>query len=160
MENTQLMSNNQSSEAGMQDILALMQVQNNYINQLYSMVITAYKDAPVAANKEFQDFTIHFVSFVQHQSSGVGFSQALDAIRVYHFALLELLLDNQIVAAAEELELALSSLEAAKTEPRVLANPQIIVLHYGLDLLEEAQLKIITLLEELVAVSKRGQLQN
>jgi hypothetical protein len=144
----------------MQDILALMQIQTNYINQLYTLVITACADSQAVANKEFQDFTIHFLKFIQYQSSSMGFSQALDTIRVYHFALLELLLDNQIVAAAEQLELAITSLELAKKEPRAVANPQMIVLHYGLGLLEETHLKIITLLEELVAFSRRGQLQN
>lgn len=160
MNDTQLISLSSSGENGMQDVLALMQLQNNYINQLHTLMIAACSDAHVAANKEFHDFTIHFAKFVQHQSSSMGFSQALDTIRVYHFALLELLLDNQIVAAAEQLELAITSLELAKNEPRTLINPQMIVLHYGLGLLEEAQLKIITLLEELVAVSRRGQLQN
>lgn len=160
MEDTQLISLTTSSETGMQDILALMQTQNNYINQLSSMIISACADAQVASNKEFISFIQHFIKFVQYQSGSMGFSQALDTIRIYHFALLELLLDNQIVAAAEQLELAISNLELAKCSPRILANPQMIVLHYGMDLLEEAQLKIITLLEELVAVSRRGQLQN
>ncbi len=160
MEDTQLISLTTSSETGMQDILALMQTQNNYINQLSSMIISACADAQVASNKEFISFIHHFIKFVQYQSGSMGFSQALDTIRIYHFALLELLLDNQIVAAAEQLELAISNLELAKCSPRILANPQMIVLHYGMDLLEEAQLKIITLLEELVAVSRRGQLQN
>lgn len=160
MEDTQLLSMTSSSESGMQDILTLMQMQSTYINQLYRMMITTCSDTEVAANKEFQDFTTHFVRFIQHQSSSMGFSQALDAIRVYHFALLELLLDNQIVAAAEQLELAITSLELAKNDSRVLPNPQMMVLHYGMGLLEETQLKIITLLEELVTVSRRSQLQN
>lgn len=160
MEDTQHILLNSSNGTGMQDVLTLMQMQTTYINQLYKMMLTACSDGPVAANKEFQDFTLHFGKFVQHQSSSIGFSQALDAIRIYHYALLELLLDNQIVVAAEQLELAITSLELAKKEPRTITNPQMLVLHYGMGLLEEAQLKIITLLEELVSVSRGGQLQN
>lgn len=160
MEETQPIPLTSSGESGMQDILLLMQTQSTYINQLYRMMLTACSDVQVADNKEFQEFTAHFVRFIQHQSSSMGFSQALDAMRVYHFAMLELLLDNQIVAAAEQLELAISNLEMAKNEPRVLANPQMIILHYGMGLLEETHLKIIALLEELVAISQRSQLQN
>lgn len=160
MEDTQTIPVTSSGESGMQDILLLMQTQTTYINQLYRMMLTACSDVQVADNKDFQEFSTHFVRFIQHQSSSMGFSQALDAMRIYHFAMLELLLDNQIVAAAEQLELAITNLEMAKNEPRVLANPQMIILHYGMGLLEETHLKIIALLEELVAISQRSQLQN
>ncbi|MDU4959764.1 MAG: hypothetical protein E6X17_03740 [Sporomusaceae bacterium] len=160
MEDTQLVSLNASNPAGMQTVLSLMQVQHNYISQLYGILINACSDGEIARNREFAAFAQHFLQFVQHHSSSLGFTQALDTIRVYHFVLLELLLDTQIVAAAEQLELAISSLESVQSTPAIAAAPQLTVLHYGMDLLEEVQLNIITLVEEMVAVSRRGQLQN
>ncbi|VBB06861.1 Hypothetical protein LUCI_2098 [Lucifera butyrica] len=142
------------------DILLLMQLQNKYITQLCKVVYSLYTDLNLANNMEFQEFTTHFVSFGQNHFNSEGFGQAIDAIQIYHYGLLEQLLDGHVLGAAEQLELAISHLEVAIREPRTCANPQIVVLNQGLILLEENLLKIIETLEALLENRREKQFPN
>lgn len=141
-------------------ILTLMQVQRSYINQVYKLIYTLFADLNMANNTEFQEFTTHFNVFVQNHASSEGFSKAMEAVQVYHYALLEKLLDDEVLAAAEELELAIGHLELAVREQKARVNLQILLLNQGIVLLEEAQLKIIESVEALLKNSRETQLQN
>lgn len=141
-------------------ILSLMQLQNNYINQVVKVIYQLCTDINIVSNIEFQEFTSHFTRYMQHQAVSEGYSKAIHAIQVYHYVLLERLLDDEILAAAEQLELAISHLEISVTEVKVRINPQIILLSQGINLLEETQLKIIETLEGFLEAAKPFSLQN
>lgn len=155
MKATQPISLNLSCDDGIQDVLTLMRIQTDWIIQLHSMLVVACTDMQVINDKKFQEFTLHFVKFIQFQAGSMGFSQVVSNIQVCNFALLELLLDTQIVAAAEHLELAITSLEIAKSEPHNINNQHMNMLYYGLGLLEEVQFQIIALVESAAALSKQ-----
>ena len=142
------------------NILALMQLQSTYINRVYRIIYNLCTDFNVASNIEFQGFTMHFNLFVRYQAGGEGYSQALDSMQVYCHALLEKLLDTQVMAAAEQLELAVGHLELAAREVKVRANPQILLLNQAICLLEETELKIIETLESILQNAKAPDLQN
>ncbi|SDF08341.1 hypothetical protein [Sporolituus thermophilus] len=141
------------------NILALMQLQNTYINRVYRIIYNLCTDFNVASNIEFQEFTMHFNLFVRYQAGGEGYSQALDAMQVYCHALLEKLLDTQVMAA-EQLELAVGHLELAAREVKVRTNPQMLLLNQAICLLEETELKIIEALEGILQNAKSPELQN
>jgi len=141
-------------------ILTLMQVQNNYINQVARLIYQICSDFNIAASAEFQDFTTHFTTFMQNQAGSEGYGRAINSIQFYHYAILERLLDSEVLAAAEQLELAISHLELAAKEPKFRINPHIMLLTQGICLLEETQLKIIESLETFIIVSRPVQLQN
>jgi hypothetical protein len=141
-------------------ILTLMEVQNSYINQIYKIIYTLCSDLNMANNMEFQEFNLHFNKFMQNHASSAGFCRAMEAVQLYNCVLLEKLFDNEVLAAAEQLELAVGHLELMVREPRTRVNPQMILLNHGISLLEEAQLKIIESLESVMENSRRTQLQN
>lgn len=141
-------------------ILTLMQVQNTYINQVVRLIYQICSDFHIAASAEFQDFTAHFTTFMQNQAGSEGYGRAINSIQIYHYAILERLLDSEVLAAAEQLELAISHLELAAREPKIRINPHIMLLTQGICLLEETQLKIIESLENFIIVSRPVQLQN
>jgi hypothetical protein len=142
------------------NVLPLLQIQNAYIGQVYKLIYLLYNDFNVANQANFQEFAGHFNSFAQYHASSDGFSKALDAVQVYHYALLEKLLDSHIVVAAEHLELAIDHLEHVVEAQRLHANAQLLLLNQGMNLLEENQLKILESLETLIASYRRNQLQN
>jgi len=74
--------------------------------------------------------------------------------------MLERLLDSEVLAAAEQLELAISHLELAAKEPKIRINPHIMLLTQSICLLEETQLKIIESLETFILDNRPVQLQN
>jgi len=141
-------------------VLPLLQIQNAYIHQVYKLINLLYTDLNVANMAEFQEFAGHFNIFVQHHASSDGFSKALDAIQIYHYALLEKLLDSHVIIAAEHLELAIKHLEQLTQAQRLHANAQLMLLNHGLALLEENQLKILKTVESLIENSRATQLQN
>lgn len=142
------------------DILSLIQLQNSYINKIYKLIYLLNNDLTVATSSEYQEFTVHFNNFAQHQASSEGFGQAIDAVKVYHYVLLERLLDSQILAAAEQLEIAAAHLELIARSPKLRINPQLLLLNQSISLLEENQLKIMENLEALVVGSRQKNLQN
>ncbi|HAK73111.1 MAG TPA: hypothetical protein DCP36_05110 [Sporomusaceae bacterium] len=141
-------------------ILTLMQVQNTYINQVARLLYQICSDFNIAASAEFHDFTAHFTTFMQNQAGSEGYGRAIHSIQIYHYAILERLLDSEVLAAAEQLEIAISHLELAAREPKIRINPHIMLLTQGICLLEETQLKIIESLETFILVSRPVQLQN
>lgn len=148
------------NDPGIQDILSLLQVQNAYINQLHKMIIVSSMDSLVYDHDEFQEFVNHFFIFMQHHFSSIGFSKAIGLIQVYCATFFEALLDDQVVAAAEQLEIAIGHLEILSSQSEMRINPKMVLLNYGLGLLEETQLKIIEVLEDLIQDSRKNQLPN
>ncbi len=148
----------QGAEFG--DVLSLIQLQNSYINKIYKLIYLLNNDLAVATSSEFQEFSVHFNTFAQHQASSEGFGQAIDAVKVYHYVLLEKLLDSQVLAAAEQLEMAAGHLELIARNPKLRINPQVLLLNQSISLLEENQLKIMENLEALLIGSRQKHLQN
>ncbi|MBP2651154.1 MAG: hypothetical protein H6Q74_1979 [Firmicutes bacterium] len=142
------------------DVLSLIQLQNSYINQIYKLVYLLNGDLAVSGNSEFREFTVHFNIFAQHQAGSEGFSKAIEAVQVFHYVLLEKLLDSQVLAAAEQLELAAGHLEDFIHDKKQLGNPQILLLNQSINLLEETQLKIMENLETLLTGCRENHLQN
>ena len=141
-------------------ILTLMQVQNTYINQVARLIYQICSDFHIATSTDFQDFTAHFATFMQNQAGSEGYGRVLNSIQIYHYAMLERLLDSEVLAAAEQLELAISHLELAAKEPKIRINPHIMLLTQSICLLEETQLKIIESLETFILDNRPVQLQN
>lgn len=141
-------------------VLPLLQIQTAYIGQVYKLIYLLYTDFNVANQADFQEFAGHFNNFAQYHASSDGFGKALDAVQVYHYALLERLMDSHVVVAAEHLELAIDHLEHVVQEQRLHANTQLLLLNQGLNLLEENQLKILESLESLIENCRHTQLQN
>jgi len=142
------------------DVLSLIQLQNSYINKIYKLIYLLSSDLAMAVSSEFHEFTVHFNTFAQHQASSEGFSQAMEAVKAYHYVLLEKLLDNQILAAAEHLELAAGHLELITRSAEHRINPQLLLLDQSISLLEENQLKIMENLEALLVGCRQKHLHN
>lgn len=142
------------------DVVSLIQLQNSYINQIYKLIYLLNSDLTVAGNGEYREFTAHFNTFAQHQASSEGFSKAMEAVQVYHYVLLEKLLDSQVLAAAEQLELAAGRLELFSRDPKLRSNQQVLLLNQSINLLEETQLRIMENLEALLLGSRQKHLHN
>ena len=142
------------------DVLSLIQLQNSYINKIYKLIYLLGDDLAVSGNSEFKEFIAHFNMFAQHQASSEGFSKAMEAVQVYHYVLLETLLDSQVLAAAEQLEMAAGCLELFSRDQKLRGNPQVLLLNQSINLLEENQLKIMEDLEDLLLGSRQKHLQN
>ncbi|HWR43634.1 hypothetical protein [Sporomusa sp.] len=143
------------------NLLALMRVQNSYIHELNKLIYSAVSDMTLATNHEFTEFVNHFSEFARYHYNSEGYSQAAQLVQAYHYILLERLLDSQVLAAAEQMELAIGHLEMAVRETQIRLKPQIMLLNHGILLMEETQLKIIETLEVLLKSSHPVlQLQN
>lgn len=140
-------------------VISLMQTQNDYINQVYKIIYVLYTDLNVANNSEFQKFTIHFNEFMLSHAKSEGFSKAIE-ISQHHYVMLEKLVDHEILATAEQLEIAVVHLETAIKDPSIRTNLQILLLNQGIMILEETQLKIIETVEKLLEKFRKTQLQN
>ncbi|HWR05496.1 hypothetical protein [Sporomusa sp.] len=143
------------------NLLALMRVQNSYIHELNKLIYCAVSDMTLATSHEFTGFVNHFSEFARYHYNSEGYSQAAQLVQTYHYILLERLLDSQVLAAAEQMELAIGHLEMAVRETQIRLNPQVILLNHGMLLMEETQLKIIESLEVLLKSCHPAlQLQN
>ena len=117
-------------------------------------------DLNVAGNTAFREFTEHFHGFMQNHASSEGFSKALEMLQSYNYFLLDKLLSSEVLAAAEQLELAVSHLELVDCTQQAGFHSQLILLNHSINFLEETQLKIIETLERLLENSYQKQLQN
>lgn len=142
------------------DVLSLIQLQNSYITKIYKLIYLMNEDVSVSLNNGFREFMAHFNSFAQRQASSEGFSKAMEAVQIYHYVMLEQLLDSQILATAEQLEMAAGYLELLLRDSKLRVHPQITMLNQSIGLLEENQLKILENMEILVLESRRNHLQN
>lgn len=142
------------------NIILLMQKQNIYINQVARMINQICADAAFGNNRQFQEFTTHFITFMQNQAGSEGYSRALNLIQSYHYSLVERLLDQEILVAAEQLELAVGQLETIMKELHFRIHPYILLLNQGIALLEETELKIIESLEQYIEAVRPFSLQN
>ena len=139
------------------NLLALMRLQNNYILQVNKLIYAAVTDLTLASSHEFSEFVAHFCEFVHYHFNSEGYSQAAQLVQAYHYTLLERLLDNQVLVAAEQIELAIGHLEMAAREVQIRVHPQMILLNQGILLMEETQLKIIECLEAMLVNSRPTQ---
>lgn len=142
------------------DVLSLIQLQNSYINKIYKLIYLLNEDGALSDNNEFREFTAHYNTFAQHQASSEGFSRAMETVQVYHYVLLEKLLDSQVLAAAEQLQMAAGYLELFSRDSKLRTNAQILLLNQSIGLLEENQLKIMENLEALLLRSRQKHPQN
>ncbi len=141
-------------------VLMLMQMQNQYISQLYQRIDALANDFYMSNKVEFKEFMVHFRLFTQYHARSEGFSNAMETIQVYNQSLLDKLLNSNVLAAAEELEMAIVYLEIIIDQSLTRANPRIILLNQNMNTLEETQLKIIEFLEELLSIFRQTYLEN
>lgn len=146
-------------EKEISNILKLLQVQKNSINQIHRLIYVINTEGH-SCSTIFQKFSMHFNHFMQSHASSEGFAKAIHTVQVYHFMLLEKLLDDEVVAAAEELELAVGHLEILLRDLKVRNNPHFFLLNQTITTLEEVQLNIIESLEQLLKQYQNTQLQN
>lgn len=150
---------NQTEE--MNNLLTLMRLQNSYIHELNKLIYAVISDITLANNHEFCKFVNHFFEFSHYHYNSEGYSQAAQLVQTYHYILLERLFDSQVLAAAEQMELAIGHLEMAVRETQIRLHPQILLLNQGILLMEETQLKIIETLEAILERSHPApQFQN
>lgn len=147
-------------ETEFNDVLNLMRLQNVCISQVSKFIYLLYADLSFSDNTAFREFTEHFHVFMQNHASSEGFSKALEMVQSYNYFLLDKLLSSEVLAAAEQLELAISHLELVERVQQVGLNPQLLLLNHSINFLEETQLKIIESLEKLLENYHQKQLQN
>jgi signal recognition particle subunit SEC65 len=148
-----------SKEKEIANILKLLQIQKNCINQIERLIYVINTEGH-SCSTIFQKFSMHFNNFMQKQGGSEGFAKAIHTIQVYHYVLLEKLLDEEVVTAAEELELAVGHLEMLMRDVQVRNNPHFFLLNQSIASLEEVQLNIIETLEKVLQQSQGTQLQN
>lgn len=141
-------------------VLILMELQNNYISQLYKRIDSLGIDLNVSSNLEFKEFMTHFNLFMQNHARSEGFSNAMETIQVYNYSLLDKLLNTDVLAAAEELETAIVYLEMLVNQSQTRTNPKVVLLNQSITILEETQLKIIEFLEGLLLLFRQTHLEN
>ena len=141
-------------------VLILMQLQNNYINQLHKYIDSVAADFNVSNTTEFKEFMVHFNLFIRNHARSEGFSNAMETIQVYNHSLLDKLLSSDVLAAAEELEAAIVYLEMLASQSQTRTNSKIVVLNQSISVLEETQLKIIEFLESLLRNFRQNHLEN
>lgn len=141
-------------------ILILMELQNNYISQLYKRIDSISTDFNVSNHQEFKEFMTHFNLFMQNHARSEGFCNAMETIQVYNYSLLDKLLTSNVLAAAEELETAIIYLEMLVNQSQTRTKPEIVLLNENISILEETQLKIIEFLEGLVLLFHQNYLEN
>lgn len=141
-------------------VLMLMQLQNQYISQLYQRIDALAANFHVSNKVEFKEFMTHFKLFTQWHARSEGFSTAMETIQVYNQSLLDKLLNSNVLAAAEELEMAIAYLEILVSQSSTRTDPQIILLNQNMNILEETQLKVIEFLEGLLLIFHQTYLEN
>lgn len=150
---------NQTEEVN--NLLTLMKLQNSNIHELNKLILTAFSDMVLINSHEFNEFVKHISEFIHYHYNSEGYSQAAQLVQTYHYILWERLLDSQVLAAAEQIELAIGYLEIVVRERQIRVNPQIMLLNHFILLMEETQLKIIETIEKLLKHSHPSpQLQN
>ncbi|MGI6091424.1 MAG: hypothetical protein GX348_08355 [Veillonellaceae bacterium] len=142
------------------NMLTLMRAQNTYISQAVKYIFSLYSDLNLAGNTSFQEFALHFHTFIINHASSEGFSKAIETQQVCNYVLLDKLLTTQVLTAAENLETAISHLELVGRLNNTRTNPKLLLLNHSISLLEETELKIIEILESILENSCKIQLQN
>lgn len=148
-----------NKEKEVANILKLLQVQKNCINQMARLIYVINTEGH-SCSTVFQKFSMHFSNFMQKHAASEGFAEAIHTVQVYHYVLLEKLLDEEVVPAAEELELAVGHLEMLLKDVMTRKNPHFFLLNQSIVSLEEVQLAIIETLEKLLQQFEGIQLQN
>jgi hypothetical protein len=150
---------NQTDEVN--NLLTLMKLQNSNIHELNKLILTTVSDMMLPTSHEFNEFVKHVSEFAHYHYNSEGYSQAAQLVQAYHYILWERLLDSQVLAAAEQMELAIGYLELVARERQIRIHPQILLLNQCILFMEETQLKIIETLEKLLENSHPApQLQN
>ncbi len=141
-------------------IVKLLQLQSSYVEQISKLMIALCCEFNKGTSTNFLHFVSHFSSFSHFQAGSEGYSRALELIQIYHSMFIERLLDQFIVTGAEQLELAIAYLEIVLAEPIGIFNTDLAALNQRMVLLEETELKIIEVLEILLAQYKENELLN
>ena len=141
-------------------IVKLLQLQSSYVEQISKLIIALCCEFNRGASTHFLHFVSHFSSFIHFQAGSEGYSRALELIEIYHSMFIERLLDHFVVTGAEQLELAIAHLEIVLTEPVGIFSTDLAVLNQRMLVLEETELKIIEVLEILLAQYKERELLN
>jgi hypothetical protein len=142
------------------NVIKLMRIQSVCIQQTSKVIGNLTADFSIINNLDFQEFLLHFYKFAMNQSGSEGFSKVMEYIQVYNYILLEKLLDEEVFMATEQLEIAAAYLEIVSRERKIKANQEFALLNQNICLLEEAQLKIIEILERLLSSLRNTQLEN
>lgn len=141
-------------------VLVLMELQNNNINQLYRSINPLDTNFQLTNPTEWTEFWNHFNLFIQNHARSEGFCNALEAMQVYNYSILDKLLTNDVLPAAEELEIAIGYLEFLLSQPHNKNYPQFLLLNQKINTLEENQLHIIQLLQHFLLFFRQNYLEN
>jgi hypothetical protein len=141
-------------------IVKLIQLQSNYVEQINNSMLLLWCQLNKGTSTHFLHFVNHFSSFIHFQAGSEGYSRALELIQIYHSMFIERLLDGFVVTGAEQLELAIAHLDGVLAEPAGMLNADLAVLNQRLIVLEETELKIIEVLEQLLAQCKTDEFLN
>ena len=141
-------------------VLILMQLQSHYISQLYKCIHSLNANLNVSSHSGFKEFMTHFNLFMQNHARSEGFSNAMETIQVYNYSLLDKLLNNDVLTAAEELEVAIEYLEMLVIQSQTRTSPEIVLINHSISTLEETQFKIIEFLEGLLLLFRQSSLEN
>lgn len=142
------------------NLQTLAKTQSNYINGVYKIIFSLYGDINLIRNVEFLEFNMHFNIFVQSHASGEGYIKAIDYAQLYSNVLLEKLLEDQVVSAAEQLEIAIKHFEQSIYDVQFGSNRNVMLLNNALALIEETELRIIEMLENWLENNRQGNLEN
>lgn len=142
------------------ELLTLMRLQNAYINQAVRYIFLLYTDINLAGNTTFQEFSLHFHTFILNHANSEGFSKAIETQQIDSYVLLDKLLSTHVLAAAEHLETAIGHFEFIERFIQLKTNPHLLLLDHSISLIEENELKIIETLESILENSREIQLQN
>jgi len=138
----------------------LIETQRNYINQVQKVIFNLYIDFNIMSNKNFREFCGCIHTFEQYIEKSAGFCKALGVVRISNDILLEILLDDICLIAAEYLEQGIEHLETAAQDAVLRTNLQVVALTHHILLIEEMMLKIIDMLIIMLHTSKKPHLQN
>lgn len=134
----------------LRQLVQLMELEMTYINQIYKLIGGLLHEPRIIEHGDFSEFLQQYYLLAQHHFTGIGFSKALEMVQIYHYAFLESLMDEHVLAAAEHLEEAIRQLEAVMDGFGLQHNAQLALINQSFSVVEEIQLKIMEGLERLL----------
>lgn len=141
----------------LQQLVQLMELEMTYINQIYKLLSGLLHEPRIIEHSGFGEFLQQYYLMAQHHFAGIGFSKALDMVQIYHYAFLENLMDDHVLAAAEHLEEAIRQLEAVMNDFGLQHNAQLVLISQSFNMAEEVQFKIIEGMDQLLTLLRHEQ---